>query len=241
MPQIEPSRLDFDVATSSQIRRPHPPPHNNNVADSVPKENRPPPHNGVEAPKKCRSHPRHTVNYANVVGLNHNPGISLDWTVQEQLALQKALVKFASSYCGTTLYAKIVKKIPTLFAKIAKKIPTKTIRDIVLRLKWMHENVVHISMQSLDSADQPNILSIHPPEDVRMDNDDGISFKAIDDTTGVQSEKIQQALDLVESNLASLDNPNLKYDNMDLYLQIKNNFNEVLNDANITKNTTFSC
>ncbi|XP_004492427.1 uncharacterized protein [Cicer arietinum] len=171
MPQIEPSRLDFDVATSSQIRRPHPPPHNNNVADSVPKENRPPPHNGVEAPKKCRGRPRHTVNYANVVGLNHNPGISLDWTVQEQLALQKGLVKFASSYCGTTLYA-----------KIAKKIPTKTIRDIVLRLKWMHENVVHISMQSPDSADQPNILSIHPPEDVRMDNDDGISFKVLNDT-----------------------------------------------------------
>ncbi|MBA0740532.1 hypothetical protein Gogos_013727 [Gossypium gossypioides] len=58
-------------------------------------------------------------------GLKHNPGISMDWTLEEQTILENGLQKYA------------LEPSVTRYAKIAMELQNKTVRDVALRCKWM--------------------------------------------------------------------------------------------------------
>ncbi|MBA0616283.1 hypothetical protein Godav_016342 [Gossypium davidsonii] len=58
-------------------------------------------------------------------GLKHNPGISMDWTLEEQAILENGLQKHA------------LEPSVTRYAKIALELQNKTVRDVALRCKWM--------------------------------------------------------------------------------------------------------
>ncbi|KAF3583500.1 hypothetical protein F2Q69_00032210, partial [Brassica cretica] len=64
-------------------------------------------------------------NSQTISALRHNPGISVDWTHEEQSLLEDLLAKYASE--------------PTIvrYAKIAMKMKDKTVRDVALRCRWM--------------------------------------------------------------------------------------------------------
>ncbi|CAN6926667.1 unnamed protein product [Brassica oleracea] len=64
-------------------------------------------------------------NSETISALRHNPGISVDWTLEEQSLLEDLLAKYASQ--------------PTIvrYAKIAMKMKDKTVRDVALRCRWM--------------------------------------------------------------------------------------------------------
>ncbi|PPD87661.1 hypothetical protein GOBAR_DD15430 [Gossypium barbadense] len=57
--------------------------------------------------------------------LRHNPGISINWTPDEQSILEDLLAKYASD-------STIVR-----YAKIAMRLKDKTVRDVALRCRWM--------------------------------------------------------------------------------------------------------
>ncbi|KAA3474793.1 F21O3.28 protein isoform 3 [Gossypium australe] len=57
--------------------------------------------------------------------LRHNPGISKNWTPDEQSILEDLLAKYASD-------STIVR-----YAKIAMRLKDKTVRDVALRCRWM--------------------------------------------------------------------------------------------------------
>ncbi|GER57323.1 hypothetical protein STAS_35129 [Striga asiatica] len=58
--------------------------------------------------------------------LRHNPGLSLDWTQEEQSILEDLLAKYASE-------STVVR-----YAKIAQALSDKTVRDVALRCRWMN-------------------------------------------------------------------------------------------------------
>ncbi|KAK9059140.1 hypothetical protein SSX86_021759 [Deinandra increscens subsp. villosa] len=55
----------------------------------------------------------------------HNPGVSTDWTQDEQSILEDGLSQYASE-------ANIIR-----YAKIAVQLQNKTVRDVALRCRWM--------------------------------------------------------------------------------------------------------
>ncbi|KAK4408743.1 hypothetical protein Sango_0455300 [Sesamum angolense] len=57
--------------------------------------------------------------------LRHNPGLSVDWTPEEQSILEDLLVKYASE------------TVVVRYAKIAQALRDKTVRDVALRCRWM--------------------------------------------------------------------------------------------------------
>ncbi|RYR42560.1 hypothetical protein Ahy_A08g039024 [Arachis hypogaea] len=63
---------------------------------------------------------------ASALAMKHNPGISLDWTPEEQSILEDGLSKYASE-------TNIVR-----YAKIALQLQSKTVRDVALRVRWMN-------------------------------------------------------------------------------------------------------
>ncbi|CAA0820652.1 Protein of unknown function (DUF3755 [Striga hermonthica] len=58
--------------------------------------------------------------------LRHNPGLSLDWTHEEQSILEDLLAKYASE-------STVVR-----YAKISQALSDKTVRDVALRCRWMN-------------------------------------------------------------------------------------------------------
>ncbi|XP_061367711.1 uncharacterized protein LOC133310746 [Gastrolobium bilobum] len=128
----------------------------------------------------------------------HNPGISLDWTLEEQAVFQKGLIQFAS-----------VPSMPRRYNLIANQLPNKTVREVILRdkwmreesqpVKWMDEKVSHPAAKSSAFAARPNVSPYAPM--IVMDNDDGISSKAIGCPAGELLEQNAQALKQISANI----------------------------------------
>nr|KYP65996.1 hypothetical protein KK1_012274 [Cajanus cajan] len=169
--------------------------------------------------------------------MKHNPGISLDWTPHEQTILQQGLSLFASE---TNL---------TRYAKIALNLKNKTVRDVALRVRWMHkkengkrrkddhnfpkkikdkkEKVSSPAARSSHFTAQPDV-SLYALAMIMMDNDDGISHKVIGGPTGELLEQNAQALNKISSNLAALQ----FQDNINLFSQTRDNIIKILNNMN---------
>ncbi|XP_018434645.1 uncharacterized protein LOC108806929 isoform X2 [Raphanus sativus] len=176
-------------------------------------------------------------NSETISALRHNPGISVDWTHDEQSLLEDLLAKYASE--------------PTIvrYAKIAMKMKDKTVRDIALRCRWMTENgkrrkEEHSSRKSKDkkekttdssSAKSTSHLNVHPnngpayaPPMMPLDTDDGISFKAIGGVSGDLLEQNAQMFNQVSSNFSAFQ----IHENVNILCKARDNILAILNDLN---------
>ncbi|KAG4988472.1 hypothetical protein JHK84_031034 [Glycine max] len=169
------------------------------------------------------------------LAMKHNPGIALDWTLQEQTILEEGLSLFASE--------------PNLtrYAKIAQNLNNKTVRDVALRVRWMNKKenckrrkddfprkskdkkvlVSDPAVRSSHFTAQPNV-SPYALAMTMMDNDDGISHIAIGGPTGELLEQNAQALNIISTNLAALQFQG----NVNLFSQTRDNIVKILNDMN---------
>ncbi|KAG8388826.1 hypothetical protein BUALT_Bualt02G0165400 [Buddleja alternifolia] len=169
--------------------------------------------------------------------LRHNPGLSLDWTLEEQSTLEDLLTKHASE-------TSIVR-----YAKIAQALKDKTVRDVAFRCRWMNkkengkrrkddhnsrknkekkEKVIDSLPKSSQVANRSN--GPPPPPYVQsmmsMDSDDGISYKGIGGATGQLLEQNAQVLDQISANFSSFK----IHENFDLFCQARTNILSILND-----------
>ncbi|KAK4766121.1 hypothetical protein SAY87_007763 [Trapa incisa] len=172
---------------------------------------------------------------ATVSGMKHNPGISMEWTSEEQAILDHGLSEFASD-------SNMLR-----YAKIAIRLKNKTVRDVALRVRWMtkkenskrrkeehnlsrkskdkKEKVNDSSAKSSQFVAHPNVPSYAPPM-VMMDNDDGISFKAIGGPTGELLEQNAQIFNQISANLAAFQ----VQENINLFCQTRDNILKIMKE-----------
>ncbi|KAJ8748205.1 hypothetical protein K2173_000613 [Erythroxylum novogranatense] len=174
-------------------------------------------------------------NSATQAALRHNTGISIEWTPDEQLILEDLLNKYASE------------SIIVRYAKIAMQLKDKTVRDVALRCRWMNKKENgkrrkedHSARKNKDrkekggdsSAKSSSHLTTrsngpsYTPPVIPMDNDDGISYKAIGGATGELLEQNSQILSQISSNFASFQ----VHDNINLLSKTRDNILSILND-----------
>ncbi|XWS09379.1 hypothetical protein CRYUN_Cryun40dG0080300 [Craigia yunnanensis] len=172
-------------------------------------------------------------------GMKHNPGISLDWTLEEQAILEDGLKKYASEPSITR------------YAKIAMQLQNKTVRDVALRCRWMtkkenskrrkeehnlarknkdkKERVADPSSKPAHFAAQPNLSPYAPPM-IPMDYDDGIPYRAIGGATGELLQQNAQAFNQISANFSAFqiqENIGLLCQTRDNILKIMNNLNDM--------------
>ncbi|CAI9761291.1 unnamed protein product [Fraxinus pennsylvanica] len=169
--------------------------------------------------------------------LRHNPGLSVDWSPEEQSTLENLLTKYNSD---TTIVR---------YAKISQALKDKTVRDVALRCRWMtkkengkrrkddhnssrkSKDKKEKATDSLTKSSQVANRSNVPPyaqSAISMDNDDGISYKAIGGATGQLLEQSAQALDQISANFAAFK----INENINLFCQARNNILAILSDLN---------
>ncbi|KAG4120570.1 hypothetical protein ERO13_D11G151500v2 [Gossypium hirsutum] len=170
--------------------------------------------------------------------LRHNPGISINWTPDEQSILEDLLAKYASD-------STIVR-----YAKIAMRLKDKTVRDVALRCRWMtkkengkRRKEDHISTRkskdrrerSTDSlAKSTSVLTARPngpshvPPITQMDNDDGIPYKAFWGATGELLDQNAQIFNQISANFSAFQ----IHDNIDLLCKARDNIFTILNELN---------
>ncbi|CAF2126695.1 hypothetical protein BRARA_C03217 [Brassica rapa] len=176
-------------------------------------------------------------NSETISALRHNPGISVDWTHEEQSLLEDLLAKYASE--------------PTIvrYAKIAMKMKDKTVRDVALRCRWMtkkengkRRKEDHSSRKSKDkkekttdsSAKSSSHMNVHPngpsypPPMMPIDTDDGISFKAIGGVSGDLLEQNAQMFNQVSTNFSAFQ----IHENVNILCKARDNILSILNDLN---------
>ncbi|KAF8091506.1 hypothetical protein N665_0444s0020 [Sinapis alba] len=177
-------------------------------------------------------------NSQTISALRHNPGISTDWTHEEQSLLEDLLAKYASE------------PLIVRYAKIAMKMKDKTVRDVALRCRWMtkkengkRRKEEHSSRKSKDkkektmdaSAKSSSHLNVHPngpayapPPMMPLDTDDGISYKAIGGVSGDLLEQNAQMFNQVSSNFSAFQ----IHDNVNILCKARDNILAILNDLN---------
>lgn len=173
-------------------------------------------------------------------GLKHAPvpGLALKWTPEELTIFDDGLTKYAAD----TFLVRC--------AKIAMELPDKMARDVALRCRWMtkkengkrrkddhnpsrkskdrKEKVADPSTKSASHlAVRPNVPPYAMPM-MPMDNDDGISFKAIGGATGQLLEQNAQVFNQISANFASYQ----YQENINLFCQTRDNILSILNDLN---------
>lgn len=169
------------------------------------------------------------------MAMKHNPGISMDWTADEQAILEDGLSKFSSE-------SSIIR-----YAKIAMQLQNKTVRDVALRCRWMtkkenskrrkeehnlsrkskdkKERVTDSSAKSSQYSARANIPPYAPPG-IPVDGDDGIPFKAIGGATADLLEQNVQVLNQISANIASFQ----FQENINLFCQTRDNILKIMNE-----------
>lgn len=194
--------------------------------------------NGNGATTNGLSVPENSVVGPTQAALRHNPGLSVDWTPDEQSLLEELLAKYATE------------SNISRYAKIAMQLKDKTVRDVALRCRWMSRKEIgkrrkddHNSRKNKDKKEKvtdsmPKSSHVAnrangPPyaqSVMSMDSDDGISYKAIGGTTGQLLEQNAQALDQISANFTVFK----IQENINLFTQARNNIFTILNDLNDT-------
>ncbi|CAN0858013.1 hypothetical protein LINGRAHAP2_LOCUS7037 [Linum grandiflorum] len=155
--------------------------------------------------------------------LKHNPGISNDWTPEEQSILEDGLSKYASE-SNIIRYAKIAMQVQKKeFSKRRKE------DNLSRKSKDKKEKLTDASTKPSSFVARPNGPA-YANTVVPIDYDDGISCKAIGGLTGDLLEQNAQALSQITSNLSTMqiqENINLLFRTRDNILKIMNNLNDV--------------
>uniref|UniRef100_A0A6N2LGW9 SOCS box domain-containing protein n=1 Tax=Salix viminalis TaxID=40686 RepID=A0A6N2LGW9_SALVM len=166
--------------------------------------------------------------------LKHNPGISNDWTGEEQAILDEGLAKFA-------METNVVR-----YAKIALQLPNKTVRDVALRCRWMtkkenskrrkEDNLMRKSKDKKERHSDPfaktsnfmvtcpNVTPFATPM-MPLDSDESISYDAIGGAIGELLKQNAQTFHQISANLASYQ----IQENLSLLHQTRNNIRKVMN------------
>ncbi|KAJ4965116.1 hypothetical protein NE237_016965 [Protea cynaroides] len=168
--------------------------------------------------------------------LKHNPGLSTEWTAEEQLILDEGLAKYASE-------SNIVR-----YAKIAMQLQDKTVRDVALRLRWMTKkesgkrrkedhNLARKNKDKKEKVTDPSEKSssqlgarsnVPQYAQTMIPNDDGVSYGAIGGATGQMLEQNARAFNQISANLAV----SQMGDNINLFCQARDNILTILKDLN---------
>ncbi|CAN1247983.1 hypothetical protein LINPERPRIM_LOCUS6568 [Linum perenne] len=155
--------------------------------------------------------------------LKHNPGISNDWTAEEQSILEDGLSKYASE-SNIIRYAKIAMQAQKKeFSKRRKE------DNLSRKSKDKKEKLTDSSTKPSSFVARPNAPA-YANTVVPIDYDDGISCKDIGGVTGELLEQNAQALGQISSNLSTMqiqENINLLFRTRDNILKIMNNLNDV--------------
>ncbi|BBN10922.1 hypothetical protein MPTK1_5g07580 [Marchantia polymorpha subsp. ruderalis] len=168
--------------------------------------------------------------------LLHDPGITADWSSEEQATLDDGLTKFAGE---TSNLAKYI--------KIANLLPEKTVRDVAMRCRWMTKKEIgkrrkpedqNASKKNKDKKDKSDSMSTKAPTGhirpglssytaptPNVDNDDGISNDAIGGTTGQLLEQNSHVILQIRSNLAAMK----LQENTELLVRFRDNICAILN------------
>ncbi|XP_050214507.1 uncharacterized protein LOC126665680 [Mercurialis annua] len=173
---------------------------------------------------------------SSAANLKHNPGISSDWTMDEQSILEDGL----NQYDGEP---NIIR-----YAKIAVQLQNKTVRDVALRCRWMSkkeyskrrkednlarknkekkERVTDSSVKASSFMARPNVHPFATPR-VPMDYDDGMSYKDIGGVTGELLEQNATALSRISANLSTMQ----LQENIGLLCQTRDNILKIMNEMN---------
>ncbi|KAK1425410.1 hypothetical protein QVD17_20762 [Tagetes erecta] len=168
-----------------------------------------------------------------VLGLKHDAGLAVEWSVEEQKKLEEGLSKYADE--------------PSImrYIKIAATLRDKTVRDVALRCRWMakkrrKQDESHMGKKLKDKKDnlvesssKQSISSVPTfdvaPFPVTMNNRiqiDGITFEALSGSIRHLLEQNNQVLGQISANISLMK----LQDNIDLFNHMKNNINAILND-----------
>ncbi|GAV73530.1 DUF3755 domain-containing protein [Cephalotus follicularis] len=182
-------------------------------------------------------HPPHSGVETSGTALKHNPGLSADWSLEEQAILDDGLSQYASE-------SNII-----CYAKIAMHLQNKTVRDVALRCRWMtkkenskrrkeEHNITRKPKEKKERVTDPSARSSHllarsnVPSYARtivpMDYDDGISYRAIGGATGELLEQNSQAFNKISANLTALQT----LENINLFCQARDNILKIMVDLN---------
>ncbi|KAF3337870.1 hypothetical protein FCM35_KLT18457 [Carex littledalei] len=170
-------------------------------------------------------------------GLKHDPGISLDWTPEEQSILEEGLNTHASE-------PKLIR-----YAKIAMRLQDKTVRDVAMRCRWMskkesgkrRKDEHNLAKKSKDKKEKVSDSSTKPASSVvgRSNmppyqlpvlpiDDDDIPLKTIGGPTGDLLEHNAQALSQISSNITSMQ----IQENIKLFCKTRDNILAILKEMN---------
>ncbi|KAF5442890.1 hypothetical protein F2P56_035502 [Juglans regia] len=169
-----------------------------------------------------------------VPGLKHDPGLAVEWSVEEQRKLDEGLDKFADE-------PSVMKYI-----KIAATLRDKTVRDVALRCRWLtskrrkpdehsmgrkvnnhKDKLVELSSKTNIPAVPPNMvpnsLMMH-----HMDQNESMAYE-VSGTGGPMKHLLEQnaqAFDQITDNLSIY-----KWqDNINIFGQARKNIAAILND-----------
>ncbi|WCJ41286.1 hypothetical protein M5689_022166 [Euphorbia peplus] len=167
--------------------------------------------------------------------LKHNPGISTDWTLEEQAVLEDGLKEYRAEQ-------NIVR-----YAKIAMQLQNKTVRDVALRCRWMtkKENskrrkediLARKTKEKKERASDPlkhshfmaspNVLP-YSRTMMPAGYDDGISYNVIGGVTGELLEQNAKAFNHISTNLSTMQ----VQENISLLCQTRDNILKIMNELN---------
>ncbi|KAF3617798.1 F21O3.28 protein isoform 3 [Capsicum annuum] len=102
--------------------------------------------NGNGATSNGLSVPENSVVGPTQAALRHNPGLSVDWTPDEQSLLEELLAKYATE------------SNISRYAKIAMQLKDKTVRDVALRCRWMSVDFDSMLLGCIREPDLGNFL-----------------------------------------------------------------------------------
>ncbi|KAL1541001.1 hypothetical protein AAHA92_25275 [Salvia divinorum] len=141
-------------------------------------------------------------------GLRHNPGLSLDWTTEEQSKLEDLLAKYASE---TT---------------VARKRRRKEDNGSSRKNKDKKDKVSDTLPKSSQVANRTNGPPACAQSLMSVDSDDRIPFNAIGGAAGQLLESNAQALDQISTNFSACK----IHENINLFCQARANIVSILND-----------
>ncbi|KAH1030631.1 hypothetical protein J1N35_042805 [Gossypium stocksii] len=175
-----------------------------------------------------------------VAGLNHDTGLAVEWSVDEQYILEDGLEKY--------------KEEPNIlkYIKIAASLPEKTVRDVALRCRWMQvlfgnwqrkrrkpeehnagkkvnnrkDKLVESSSKMTMPSSLPPTMAAYPLMMRHLDQNERTPSEGICGTTMHLLKQNAQAFSQITSNLSQYK----LQDNIDLFCHARNNITAMLND-----------
>ncbi|KAK8316225.1 hypothetical protein V6Z12_A13G029300 [Gossypium hirsutum] len=177
-----------------------------------------------------------------VAGLNHDTGLAVEWSVDEQYILEDGLEKYNEE-------PNILKYI-----KIAASLPEKTVRDVALRCRWMQikvlfgnwqrkrrkpeehnagkkvnnrkDKLVESSSKMTMPSSLPPTMAAYPLMMCHLDQNGRTPSEGICGTTMHLLKQNAQTFSQITSNLSQYK----LQDNIDLFCHARNNITAMLND-----------